>query len=150
MVIPPREFSHVPCRVFMDKVPPVATAGEKLQDVARRLLDIDYDSVLVYKENNAIGIVTIKDIVRWLIKTKDTASLVIGDLVSVPLITVNSETSLQDAFFTMNKFKIHYVIVEEDDVIKGIVSSSTIQEFCDNNSHYLREYTKSRSPSSQK
>jgi len=141
MLSPPAEFSHVPCRVFMDKVPPVANASDKLLDTTRRLLDINYDSVLVYDANVAIGLVTIKDIVKYLIETKSEHSLAIGDLVTVPLITVKSETSLQEAFSTMNKFKINYVVVEEDDIIQGIVSSSTIQEFCENNSHYLREYT---------
>ena len=141
MLSPPAEFSHVPCRVFMDKVPPVANASDKLLDTTRRLLDINYDSVLVYDANVAIGLVTIKDIVKYLIETKNKHSLAIGDLVTVPLITVKSETSLQEAFSTMNKFKINYVVIEEDDIIKGIVSSSTIQEFCENNSHYLREYT---------
>ena len=141
MLSPPAEFSHVPCRVFMDKVPPVANASDKLLDTTRRLLDINYDSVLVYDANVAIGLVTIKDIVKYLIETKSEHNLTIGDLVTVPLITVKSETSLQEAFLTMNKFKINYVVIEEDDIIKGIVSSSTIQEFCENNSHYLREYT---------
>ena len=141
MLSPPAEFSHVPCRVFMDKIPPVANASDKLLDTTRRLLDINYDSVLVYDANVAIGLVTIKDIVKYLIETKSEHSLAIGDLVTVPLITVKSETSLQEAFSTMNKFKINYVVIEEDDIIKGIVSSSTIQEFCENNSHYLREYT---------
>ena len=141
MLSPPAEFSHVPCRVFMDKVPPVANASDTLPDTARRLLDINYDSVLVYNENIAIGLVTIKDIVKYLIETKNTHSLAIGDLVTVPLITVKSATSLQEAFSTMNKFKIDYVAVEDDDIIEGIVTSSTIQEFCENNSHYLRHYT---------
>ena len=141
MLSPPAEFSHVPCRVFMDKIPPVANASDKLLDTTRRLLDINYDSVLVYDANVAIGLVTIKDIVKYLIETKSEHNLTIGDLVTVPLITVKSETSLQEAFLTMNKFKINYVVVEEDDIIQGIVSSSTIQEFCENNSHYLREYT---------
>jgi signal-transduction protein with cAMP-binding, CBS, and nucleotidyltransferase domain len=141
MLSPPAEFSHVPCRVFMDKIPPVANASDKLLDTTRRLLDINYDSVLVYDANVAIGLVTIKDIVKYLIETKSEHNLAIGDLVTVPLITVKSETSLQEAFSTMNKFKINYVVIEEDDIIKGIVSSSTIQEFCENNSHYLREYT---------
>jgi len=141
MLSPPAEFSHVPCRVFMDKIPPVANASDKLLDTTRRLLDINYDSVLVYDANVAIGLVTIKDIVKYLIETKSEHNLTIGDLVTVPLITVKSETSLQEAFLTMNKFKINYVVIEEDDIIKGIVSSSTIQEFCENNSHYLREYT---------
>jgi signal-transduction protein with cAMP-binding, CBS, and nucleotidyltransferase domain len=141
MLSPPAEFSHVPCRVFMDKVPPVANASDTLPDIARRLLDINYDSVLVYDANIAIGLVTIKDIVKYLIETKNTHSLAIGDLVTVPLITVKSATSLQEAFSTMNKFKIDYVAVEDDDIIEGIVTSSTIQEFCENNSHYLRHYT---------
>lgn len=141
MLSPPAEFSHVPCRVFMDKVPPVANASDTLPDIARRLLDLNYDSVLVYDANIAIGLVTIKDIVKYLIETKNTHSLAIGDLVTVPLITVKSATSLQEAFSTMNKFKIDYVAVEDDDIIEGIVTSSTIQEFCENNSHYLRHYT---------
>jgi len=141
MNYPPAEFSHVPCSVVMDKVPPVANASEKLLDITKRLLEINYDSVLVYDADMAIGLVTIKDILKYLVETHNINNLAIGDLVTVPLITVKSETSLQEAFSKMNKFKIKYVVVEEDKKVKGIIKSSTIQEFCENNSHYLRSYT---------
>jgi CBS domain-containing protein len=125
----------------MNKAPPVANANEKLLDVTKRLLGIDYNAVVVYDDGEAIGLVTIKDIVKWLVEIKDNANLVIGDLISVPLITLSGDTRLQDAVSTMNKYKINYVVIEENNTIKGLVTGSLIHEFCENYPHYLRQYT---------
>ena len=138
---PSAEFSHVPCRVLMNKAPPVANADEKLIDVTRRLLGVDYKVVVIYDDGEAIGLVTIKDIVKWLIETKDNHDIIMGDLVSIPLITVNIDSSLRDALSIMNKYKINHIVIEENKTLKGLLTNSSIQEFCEKYPHYLRQYS---------
>ncbi len=62
------EFCDLPCRVLMNKIPPKALATEKLVDLTNRLLSIDYKAVIVYEDNDPIGLVTLKDIMRWLVQ----------------------------------------------------------------------------------
>ena len=141
------EFCNLPCRVLMNKIPPKAKATEKLVDLTQRLLSIDYKAVIVYEDNEPIGLVTLKDIMRWLVQADDKNSLFAKDLVSVPLISVDMETPLQVALDIMEKYSIKYVGVQEDKILRGLLNEDGIKEICDMYPHYLRQCSVSRSPS---
>ncbi len=140
------EFCNLPCRVLMNKIPPKAEATEKLVDLTQRLLSVDYKAVVVYEDNEPIGLVTLKDIMRWLVQADDKNSLSAKDLVSVPLISVDIETPLQEALDIMEKYSIKYVGVQEHKTLRGLLHEDGVKEICDMYPHYLRQYSGSRSP----
>ena len=92
------EFCNIPCRVLMNKIPPTAVATEKLVDLTKRLLSIDYKAVVVYEDNYPIGLITLKDIMRWLVQADDKESIQAKDLVTVPLISVDIDAPLPRKF----------------------------------------------------
>jgi predicted transcriptional regulator len=125
----------------MNKIPPKAVAAEKLVDLTRRLLSIDYKAVVVYEDNDPIGLITLKDIMRWLVQAEDKDVLVAKDLVTVPLISVDIDTPLQHALDIMEKYAIKYVGVNEDKVLKGLLHEDGVKEICEMYPHYLRQYS---------
>lgn len=141
------EFCDLPCRVLMNKIPPKAESTEKIVDLTQRLLSIDYKAVVVYEDNEPIGLVTLKDIMKWLVKADDKNALSAKDLISVPLISVDIETPLQEALDIMEKYSIKYVGVQEDRILRGLLYEAGVKEICDMYPHYLRQYCGSRSPS---
>ena len=134
------EFCNLPCRVLMNKMPPIAESTEKLVDLTERLLSIDYKAVVVYEDKEPIGLVTLKDIMRWLVQAEDKNSLFAKDLVSVPLISVDIETPLQKALDIMEKYSIKYVGVQEDKILRGLLHEDGVKEICEMYPHYLRQY----------
>jgi CBS domain-containing protein len=142
------EFCDLPCRVLMNKIPPKALATEKLVDLTHRLLSIDYKAVIVYEDNEPIGLITLKDIMRWLVQADDKEAVVAKDLISVPLITVDIDTPLQEALDIMEKYSIKYVGVTEGKVLKGLLNEEGVKEVCEMYPHYLRQYNSSWSPPS--
>jgi predicted transcriptional regulator len=134
------EFCNIPCRALMNKIPPKAEASEKVVDLTQRLLSIDYKAVVVYEDKEPIGLVTLKDIMRWLVQTDDKNTLVAKDLVSVPLISVDIDTPLQEALDIMQKYSIKYVGVQEQKILKGLLYESGVKEICEMYPHYLKDY----------
>ena len=135
------EFCGLPCRVLMNKAPPMAKADDRLIEVTRKLMGEEYKALIVYEDQDPIGLITNKDIMRWLIETEDKDSLLVKDLVSVPLITVDIDTPLNDALGVMRKYGIGCLGVQEHRTVRGLVTEEGIREFCETYPHYLRQYS---------
>ncbi|MBD3172315.1 CBS domain-containing protein [Candidatus Bathyarchaeota archaeon] len=134
------EFCSLPCRVLMNKMPPRTEANENLVKLTNRLLNIDYKAVIVYEDNDPIGLITLKDIMRWLVKSNDKESIIAKDLISVPLICVDIDDPLQKALDLMDKYSINYLGVKEENKLKGLLHEDGVKEICENYPHYLRMY----------
>jgi CBS domain-containing protein len=135
------EFCNLPCRMLMNKIPPKAESTEKLVELTHRLLSIDYKAVVVYEDNEPIGLVTLKDIMKWLVQADDKEAVLAKDLVSVPLISVSIDAPLQIALDIMDKYSIKYVGVIEDKVLKGLLHQDGVKEICEMYPHYLRQFS---------
>jgi CBS domain-containing protein len=103
---------------------------------------------VVYEDEEPVGLVTIKDLMKWLVEADDKDRVQISDLISVPLITVNVNSSLADALNLMKRFDIKTLGVMQRKKLRGLVTEQGIKEFCDLYPHYLRTFCKyqSRSP----
>jgi CBS domain-containing protein len=134
------EFFGLPCKILMNKAPSVAKADDRLVDVASRLLGADHRVVIVYEDDEPVGLITLKDVTRWLLAADDKGKLLAGDLVSVPLITVGTDATLENAVSVMRKYSINCLGVREGKAIKGLVTEQGIREFCEQYPHYLRRY----------
>ncbi|MCW4049648.1 MAG: CBS domain-containing protein [Candidatus Bathyarchaeota archaeon] len=134
------EFCELPCRVLMMKAPPTADAEERLVDVTSRLLGVDFKAVIVYDDDEPAGLITLKDIMKWLVEAEDKNTIQVKELISVPLITVDIETPLLKALDLMRKFEIRYLAAIENKVVKGLITEKGIKEFCELYPHYLRTY----------
>ena len=134
------EFCTIPCKVLMNKAPPMAKASENLVGLTNRLLDVDYKVVVVYEEGAPIGLVTLKDIMKWLVMAENKEGVVLKELVSVPLIMVDQDSPLQDALDLMEKYDIKHIGVHEDKVLKGLLTQNSVREMCELYPHYLRQY----------
>jgi len=134
------EFCTIPCKVLMNKAPPIAQASEKLVDLTNRLLDIDYKVVVVYEDGEPIGLVTLKDIMKWLVRAENKDEALLKDLISVPLIMVDQNAPLEEALDLMNSYDIKHIGVHEDKVLKGLLTKNGVRDMCELYPHYLRQY----------
>ena len=91
------EFCTLPCKVLMNKAPPIAQASENIVALTNRLLDIDYKVVVVYEDAEPIGLVTLKDIMKWLVRSENKEEALLKELITVPLIMVDLNSPLQEA-----------------------------------------------------
>jgi CBS domain-containing protein len=103
----------------------VATIAIKsdVQQLSRKMLELDVGSVIIADNNLPVGIVTERDIVRKIVsenlKPNDVS---IKELMTTPLITIPSAMDVADAMQRMIRMQIRRLPVVENGRLVGIVT----------------------------
>lgn len=102
--------------------------GEVVREVARVMDENKIGAVIVLdQESRPVGIVTERDIVvRVVAKGLSPGDVKAGEVMSSPLITVDSETPLIDAMIQMNRLNIRRLGVTYRGSLVGIVTERDI------------------------
>lgn len=80
-------------------------------------------SILVEKDNEFVGIVTEPDIVRKVNSMeRDPATILVSDIMSSPVISMDTSTSLRDVIFKMAHKEIRHLAITRDGTICGFLS----------------------------
>src|SRR2546428_10466892 len=85
-------------------------------------------SLVVVQEGRAVGIVTERDLVSKIIADGlDPAKVLVRDIMSPPLITIQPDAKIAEAARLMNEYKIRRVdVTEADGSLVGIVTESDL------------------------
>ena len=85
-------------------------------------------SLVVVQEGRAVGIVTERDLVSKIIADGlDPAKVLVRDIMSTPLITIQPDAKIAEAARLMNEYKIRRVVVTAaDGSLAGIVTASDL------------------------
>lgn len=80
--------------------------------------------LLVEKDKTPVGIITETDIVRRLVaEEKDAGITQVKTIMSSPLLSIDASKSVIDANDMMDKNSIRHLIIKEEGLIVGVVSS---------------------------
>jgi len=87
--------------------------------------------LIVIKDNKPIGIITEKDITRYLIDAdKPINQIKVFEVMKSPLITAHLDDTIQNVAKTMLKHGISSLVIVENSELKGIVTKLDIAKFC--------------------
>ncbi|MGB4578683.1 MAG: CBS domain-containing protein [Methanoculleus sp.] len=123
---------------LLDVMEPVYTiqVEERAVHLRRRMLDGDIDRFIVEEDDSVLGIVTETDIAKALYAFKDIVegtrqefrirNLLVRDIMSTPLITVDADTDVSDVIDLMLKKNISSVPIVESGGIAGIVTRNSL------------------------
>ncbi len=103
----------------------VATIDIKsdVQQLSKKMLDLDIGSVIITDKKLPVGIVTERDIVRKIVSRNLKANdISIKELMTTPLITIPSTEDVSDAMHRMVKMQIRRLPVVENAKLVGIVT----------------------------
>jgi len=103
----------------------VATIDIKsdVQQLSKKMLDLDVGSVIITDKKLPVGIVTERDIVRKIVSRNLKANdISIKELMTTPLITIPSTEDVSDAMHRMVKMQIRRLPVVENAKLVGIVT----------------------------
>jgi len=105
-------------------------------EAARRMRDERIGSLLVKKGDDYVGILTDTDFVRKAAaEGKNVATLTVEDLMSHPIVSIESTKTVRDAIDRMGDFGIRHLMVSEAGKIIGMISVRDILM-------YFKSYTK--------
>ncbi|MBM7703345.1 CBS domain-containing protein [Metabacillus iocasae] len=100
----------------------VCTTKDNVFEVADKMKKLDVGSIPIVEEGNLIGMITDRDIVVRGVAEKKANSSRVTDVMSSELVTVSTDTSIEEASQLMAENQIRRLPVVENGQLVGIVS----------------------------
>ena len=120
--------STVRVKVIMSKNIVSLEKGLSIRSAIKTMVRKDVGSVVITAHGKPIGIVTERDILKSLAYRKAIRpDTLVEVIMSKPLITINSNTSIGDAAEMMTKHKVRRLLVKENGRYVGIVTQRDLQ-----------------------
>ena len=114
-------------RDVMTKEPRVVRRDTNVQEVVATMNKFDISSIIVVEERRPIGIVTHKDIISKLVQARIPPDAVTArEVMTSPIITINEDSSIEEAARLMSKKHIKKLIVTRNNELAGIITSSDL------------------------
>ncbi len=127
--------------VYMDEAVLSIDAEASVLEAAKKMRDKKLSSLIVTKGRDNWGIVTETDLSRKLVaeelNPKDTK---VKFIMSKPIVSIDGESSMMDAFLKMGSNNIRHVAVTEEGLVMGILS---MQNFV---SYYTKKFGAKKEP----
>lgn len=116
---------------IMSKKVEIIQTSDSAKDAAKKMLDKNVSSLVIVDESGqSIGIITERDITRG-VCTQDVLSkeFLIQHLMSSPLTTIDSKSSVEMAANLMLQNKVRHLIVKDGKKTVGIVTASNFIDY---------------------
>ncbi len=97
-------------------------------EAAKQMSAKDSDSVVVIEENNAVGIITERDIVTKVVADGlEPSRVIVRDIMSTPLVTIKPEAGIIEAAKLMSQYQIRRIVVTtQSGSLAGIVTAEDL------------------------
>jgi len=114
-------------RDIMAKNVKTVRTDDSVHDAVVKMNKFDVGSVIVTNNSRPVGIITSKNILNRVVEPRLDAGIVRAkDIMSSPIITIEPDSSVEDAAKLMAKKRIKKLAVMDKDKILGILSTSDI------------------------
>jgi CBS domain-containing protein len=122
--------------IMTEKLETIIITGSA-QDAAKKMSDKDVSSLVVTDNNNKpVGIITERDLVRKVsVKDVNSSNVLIKDILSSPLVTIDSKLTIEGAADTMVNNKVRHLLVVDNNDINRPIGVITATDFAS----YLKE-----------
>ena len=122
--------------IMTEKLETIIITGSA-QDAAKKMSDKDVSSLVVTDNNNKpVGIITERDLVRKVsVKDVNSSNVLIKDILSSPLVTIDSKLTIERAADTMVNNKVRHLLVVDNNNINRPIGVITATDFAS----YLKE-----------
>jgi CBS domain-containing protein len=114
-------------RDIMAKNVKTVRTDDSVHDAVVKMNKFDVGSVIVTNNNRPVGIITSKNILSRVVEPRlDAGTVRAKDIMSSPIITIEPDSSVEDAAKLMAKKRIKKLAVMDKNKILGILSTSDI------------------------
>jgi len=127
-------------RTNMRLSPPTVSPSDRVSIVVDLMLEEDVGAVIVVEDDSPIGIITEKDVLDRVIKPQmDQERTLVYEVMSKPLITIESDRLMNEALELMRVHNIRRLVVTENGVLSGITTKRRMLEVA-HERYLLRNY----------
>ncbi len=93
-----------------------------IEEVAKKMRDVDVGALLVVRNGALVGMVTEEDLVKVVAQGKDFAQTSVIDIIDHPLNTIPLTNSLQEVLDEMRGLGVRHLVVQHEGQTVGIVT----------------------------
>jgi CBS domain-containing protein len=94
-----------------------------VSDVAKTMVEQNVGAVVVTRDNEPLGIITERDIIeRIVLANKSIYEVVAQEIMTAPLLTIDSERTVEEALSIMHKNHLRRLVVVKGEKLFGIVT----------------------------
>jgi len=111
---------------FMSKNVLTLDKSVSVQEAAEKMKSLKVGCVIILDNKNPVGIITERDFVTKVVAEGRPLFTEISEVMSSPLITIDSEETVWEASELMKEKQIHKLPVKENEQIVGIVTTTDI------------------------
>jgi len=101
-----------------------------VKDAATMMDDTNVGCVVITRGNAPIGILTERDFIKKIVSQEKSLDTPLAEVMSFPLITVDSDDTVWDAAEILKANKIHKAPVEDDGKLVGIITATDLVKLC--------------------
>lgn len=97
-----------------------------IRDAIKQMVEKDIGSIVVTRDGEMVGILTERDVLKKLCFDAECALLKVSDMMSSPLVTIDSAAAIGEAADLMATKKIRRLLVTEEGKIQGIITERDV------------------------
>lgn len=121
------EEEEKPISQLMETKVPTVNLNTSVKECAKMMAKRGATCAVIVADGRAIGIVTEKDLVmKVMADNLDPSKVLVRDIMSTPLITIEPQGTASDAAKLMAQYRIRRLVVVDKGAIAGIVTASDI------------------------
>ena len=115
----------------MDKTFMTIDAGRSVREAAKMIAEGEHAYIIVTEKGTPKGMIASRDIVAKVVATsKDLDKIMVSDVMSSPLVTVDPDEDLIKASEMMAKQNVHRLAVIKSGIIYGVITTRDIAQRC--------------------
>jgi len=104
-------------------------ANSNLRKVSQKIIDKDVGSVLIKQEEEIVGIITEKDLLRAVLRHRDFETTEAKEIMSSPLDCCEAEDSLERCMDLLRKTNRSRLVVKQEGKVVGVMSKKIVERF---------------------
>ncbi len=102
---------------------PTVLLSTHVSETARIMVKQNAGAVVVVRDNEPLGIITERDLIeRVLLTNKDLNEVVAQDIMTAPLLTIDSSRTIEEALEIMHKNHLRRLVVVKGEKLVGLVT----------------------------
>ena len=134
--VAPDQGLGVPAKYLIARPPIVVAPAATVQEAAQVMTDANVSSVLV--DDTPPGILTDRDLRRRVLATGRGPETPVKEVMSRPLVSLDSDTPVHGAMMLMLEQQIHHLALVEEGQVVGLISSSDLLRHQSQNPIFLQ------------
>ena len=120
---------RLPVRTNMKETPPTLSPADSVSAAIDAMMKENVGAIVVVEDNTPLGIVTEKDLLDRVINSKKDFELTsVKEIMSKPLISIESSQSVSDALKIMSEHDIRRLVITENGVLVGLTTERRLLE----------------------